>query len=192
MRYEIRLSGMGGQGLLLAGIIVAEAAMAQGLYVVQTASYGPESRGGASSSEVIISDSDIDYPAVIKADFLLAMTEEAAGKFLPAVNPDGIALLDSTWVKHPPESVVKEQLSYPLTETAIAKYEKGIFANIIGLGIMCKASGIIKPELLEKALLARVPKHYTEANTLALHLGLEIYESGAVVRHDGVKTTISD
>ncbi len=177
MRYEIRLSGMGGQGLVLAGIIVAEAAMAQGKNVVQTASYGPESRGGASRSEVIVSDKEIDYPAVIEADYLFAMTQEASDKFIPEVKSGGMALLDSTWVKEIQKGGASSVFHHPLTETAIEKFQKAIFANIIGLGIMCKSSGIVDPAFLEGALLDRVPKRFKDANKAAFEFGMELFES---------------
>lgn len=173
---------MGGQGLLLAGIIVAEAAMAQGRNVVQTASYGPESRGGASRSEVIISDIEIDYPAVIEADLLFAMTQEAADKFIHEVKPGGIAIFDSTWVKTIPAANVSNIYYYPLTERAIEKYQKPIFANIIGLGMICRAGGAVAPEHLESALLDRVPKRYKEANKLAFNLGVDLFDSGRIYR----------
>jgi 2-oxoglutarate ferredoxin oxidoreductase subunit gamma len=82
VRYEVRLAGEGGQGLILAGVILAEAAAAtEGTYVAQTQSYGPEARGGASRSEVVISDHEIDYPRVVEADLLLAMSQEAYDRF---------------------------------------------------------------------------------------------------------------
>ena len=177
-RYELRLSGMGGQGLVLAGIILAEAAMAQGLNVVQTASYGPESRGGASRSEVIISSTEIDYPAVIRSDYLLAMTQEAADRFAPDMKSDGVSLYDTTWVKTIPQTDGGLAFGYQLTETAIEKYQKSIFANIIGLGIVCRSSGVLKEEILLDALLNRVPKKHRDANKMAFELGMELYDSG--------------
>ena len=177
MRYEIRLSGMGGQGLVLAGIIFAEAAMAQGKNVVQTASYGPESRGGASRSEVIISDKEIDYPAVIESDYLLAMTQEASDKFKSDIKEGGIVLLDSTWVKEMPKGDSVSIYHHPLTETAIEKFQKAIFANIIGLGIMCKSSGVVEPDYLVGALLDRVPKRFKDANKAAFEFGMDLFES---------------
>ena len=85
-RYEVRLAGEGGQGMILAGVILAEAAAVHdGLNAVQTQSYGPEARGGASRSEVIIARGDIDYPKVMSADFLLCMSQEACDKFYTQV-----------------------------------------------------------------------------------------------------------
>jgi len=102
-RIETCLSGSGGQGLILAGIILAEAAgIYDGKEAVQTQSYGPEARGGASRSEVVISNSAIDYPKVIKADILLALTQTACDKYVKNLNKDGILVADSTSVTEVP------------------------------------------------------------------------------------------
>jgi len=92
-RYEVLLSGSGGQGIILAGLIIAEAGIRQKLQVVQTASYGPESRGGASRSEVVLSGTQIDYPAVTEPDFVITLTQEAADKYASEVRSGGIVLL---------------------------------------------------------------------------------------------------
>src|SRR5512142_1072470 len=95
-RYEIRLSGTGGQGLIIAGIILAEAAgIYDGKYVCQTQSYGPEARGGASKAEVVISDEEIDYPMAIKPDVLLAMSQKACDSYLFDLKPGGTLIVDS-------------------------------------------------------------------------------------------------
>src|SRR5512139_2762594 len=98
-RYEIRLSGSGGQGLILAGVILAEAAgIHDGKYVCQTQSYGPEARGGASKAEVIISDEEIDYPKAMKPDLLLAMNQRSCDTYLFDLKPNGVLVVDSTFV----------------------------------------------------------------------------------------------
>jgi len=173
-RYEVQLAGSGGQGLITAGIILAEAAIHDGLNVVQTASYGPESRGGASRSEVIIGSGLIDYPAVTKPDFLLCMTEEAAVRFGPHAQERGTVLFDSTWVKTPPEDVVGECYFYPLTEKANLTFSRPVFANIIALGFLVGKTKILSVPAAEEALKKRVPSKYLDANLNALHLGVEL------------------
>ena len=103
-RYELRFSGAGGQGLITAGIILAEAAsIIEGKSAVQSQSYGPEARGGASKSEVIISDGPIDYPKATIVDACLAMTQEAADKYANGIKPGGLLLLDADFVKNEPK-----------------------------------------------------------------------------------------
>src|SRR5690554_1689089 len=105
MSQEIRLSGSGGQGIILAAIILAEACILNGKNVIQTQAYGPEARGGASKAEVIVSEDQIDYPKVINPDIVLAMTQEAADKHAAALKQNGILLVDSTFVKTIPKDV---------------------------------------------------------------------------------------
>src|SRR6056297_1427968 len=96
-RFEIRLSGAGGQGMILAGIIIAEAALhEEGLNVTQTQSYGPESRGGASRAEVVLSKEVIDFPKVINPDILVALTQKAYDKYSKDVKEDGIVIIDDS------------------------------------------------------------------------------------------------
>ena len=99
-RYDIRLSGSGGQGLIMMGIILAEAiGVYDGKEVAQTQSYGPEARGGSSKAEVIVSDEEIDFPKAIKVDLLLAMNQKALDEYYGDLKPDGMLIVDSTFVK---------------------------------------------------------------------------------------------
>lgn len=178
-RYEIRLSGSGGQGLILAGIILAEAACVfSGKEAVQTQSYGPESRGGASKSEVVVSDAEIDYPKVIAPDMLLAMTQESCDKYLGDLKSDGIAILDSFHVHDIPDTAQKV-VALPLTQMAKDTTGKTIVANIVALGAITVLSGIVSKEAVEKAVLDRVPKGTEEMNLKALRSGFEAGEKFA-------------
>lgn len=108
-RYEIRLSGSGGQGLILMGIILAEAAgIYEGRYVSQTQNYGPEARGGTSKSEVVVSDEEIDYPKAMKLDLLLAMNQRSCDEFYRDLKPEGLLIVDSTFVTQVPISTAVE------------------------------------------------------------------------------------
>ena len=102
-RFEVRLAGTGGQGMILAGIILSEAAaIGAGKHVTQTQSYGPEARGGASKAEVIISEDEVDYPKVIQADLLLAMSQEACDRYGDEVKPEGWLIIDADHIKRAP------------------------------------------------------------------------------------------
>ncbi|OGK09171.1 MAG: hypothetical protein A2Y63_06275 [Candidatus Riflebacteria bacterium RBG_13_59_9] len=173
-RYEVLLSGSGGQGVILAGIIIAEAAIAQSLKVVQTASYGPESRGGATKSEVILSDFDIDYPAVTNPDFIIALTQEAADKHAHEVRPEGIVLLDATWVEHLPQNLAAQVVAIPLTEEASEHFGTPLVTNVIALGFFAERNPLVSADQLLKALVARVPRHYRELNEQAFAHGREL------------------
>jgi 2-oxoglutarate ferredoxin oxidoreductase subunit gamma len=176
-RYEIRLSGSGGQGLILAGIILAEAAsIYDGKEAVQTQSYGPESRGGASKSEVVISDQEIDYPKVTSPDLLLAMTQEACDKYAGDLKDSGITILDSFYVERVPDQVKGVHL-LPLTTIAKDEIGKVIVANIVALGAIVALSGVVSKEAAEKAILDRVPTGTEEMNLKAFNAGYESVSS---------------
>lgn len=173
--YEMRLSGSGGQGLILAGIILAEAALLDGKLAIQSQSYGPEARGGASKSEVLISDRPIHYPKVTKPNLVLAMTQEAVNKYTKDLPADGILVIDTTFVKEVPNHV-KKVYKLAITEESAAKLGKILFANIIALGAIAGITGIVSMESLTKAVLHRVPAGTEEVNKKALDLGASLIQ----------------
>jgi 2-oxoglutarate ferredoxin oxidoreductase subunit gamma len=162
--------------LILVGIILAEAAgIHDGFEVVQTQSYGPEARGGASRSEVIISKEKIDYPKVIKSDILLTLTQEACDKYVKNLSEEGMLLIDSTNVLQKPDFSGKIY-QYPITEEAIKVLGNQLVTNIISLGIIVKLTKIVSEEAMNKALLSRIPVRVKNLNMRALKRGLQIGE----------------
>ncbi|NIS61540.1 MAG: 2-oxoacid:ferredoxin oxidoreductase subunit gamma [Proteobacteria bacterium] len=169
-RYEIRLSGSGGQGIILSGIILAEAlGLYGGKFVAQTQSYGPEARGGASKAEIVVSDEEIDYPKAIKLDLLLAMNQKSCDQYYRDLKDDGVLIVDSTFVNQVPTS---RAIQIPFTKIAREKFRKEIVANIISLGAITEFMDIISPKAMEAAVLARVPKGTERLNRDALKAGL--------------------
>ena len=171
MRKEIRLSGFGGQGLILAGIILAEAAMFDGYEAVQTQSYGPEARGGASKSEVIISDIEIDYPKVTVPDVLLALSDAASERYVGNVKSSTIILIDSDLVTGVPQNE-GNLYKIPLMRTSESATGKKITANLTAIGALNELSKLVSMESLEKAVCARVPKGTEELNMKAFRAGV--------------------
>lgn len=172
-RYELRFSGAGGQGLITAGIIMAKAAsIYEGKEAVQSQSYGPEARGGASKSEVIISDTVIDYPKVTKCDALLAMTQEACSKYSDDLKEGGVLLYDSDLVTKLPEGNFK-RVGFNIINTAKNEVGREIVANIVALGAMVALTGQVSRENAEKAVLSSVPEAFLELNKKAFNTGFE-------------------
>ena len=156
--------------MILAGIILAEAAsILEGRNAVQTQSYGPESRGGASKSEVVISSEEIDYPKVTCPDLLLAMTQEACDKYIGQLKDGGIAVLDTSMIERLPEN--GKYCGIPITQIAKESVGKTITANIVALGALTALTGIVKRDSIEKAVMKRVPKGTEEINRKALQAG---------------------
>ncbi|MFO7813596.1 MAG: 2-oxoacid:acceptor oxidoreductase family protein [Pelovirga sp.] len=172
-RYELRFSGAGGQGLITAGIILAEAAsIIEGRHAVQSQSYGPEARGGASKSEVIIGEGPIDYPKATVVDACLAMTQEAADKYAVGIKDGGVLLVDSDFVKNPPQGNYKVY-SLPIMRTAKVDVGREIVANVIALGAMIALTDVVKRESGEQAVLAKVPEAFKDLNKKAYSLGFD-------------------
>ncbi|MGA2402103.1 MAG: 2-oxoacid:acceptor oxidoreductase family protein [Syntrophobacteraceae bacterium] len=170
-RYEIRLSGAGGQGLIFAGIILAEAAgIHDGKYVCQTQSYGPEARGGATKAEVVISDLEIDYPKAIKPDVLLAMSQKACDAYFFDLKPTGIFIVDSTFVRQLPTT---RAVTIPFTQIARQELGKEIGANIIALGALATLSRAVSLSSLEAAVMSRIARGTEDFYRKALELGIE-------------------
>lgn len=175
-RQELRLTGAGGQGLILAGIILAEAALYDGKNVVQSQSYGPEARGGASRSEVIISQEEINYPKVDDCDIMLALTQDAADKYINSLKSNGILILDDS-VNNVEDREDIKIYRVPILETASVELNKPMVANIIALGSINELTNLVTRESLEKAVLDRVPRGTEELNKKALGRGFELVKN---------------
>ncbi|QXM06054.1 2-oxoacid:acceptor oxidoreductase family protein [Crassaminicella indica] len=172
-QMELRLTGSGGQGLILGGIILAEAAIMDGKNAIQSQSYGPEARGGASKAEVIISTEEIDFPKVQTADLLLSLTQVACDKYVDLIGEEGVLLVDST-VKVPENAKAREIIQIPILETASEVIGKPMVANIIAIGAINAILNIVSKESLEAAVLNRVPKGTEELNKRALEEGYKL------------------
>jgi 2-oxoglutarate ferredoxin oxidoreductase subunit gamma len=171
-RYEIRLSGSGGHGLILAGVMLAQAVGADPhMHVVQTQSYGPEARGGASRADVVISGNEIYYPKTMRLDLLLAFTQEACDKYFPDLKDNGILIVDSSLVTKVP---TKKGYAFPFIRTAREQVGHSMVANVIALGAIAELTGIVAQDALAAVVRDRAPKGTEEKNLKALALGIDL------------------
>ncbi len=164
MRTEFRICGFGGQGIILAGVILGEAASRAGFQAVQTQSYGPESRGGAARSEVVISDGPVDYPRVTNADFIVALSQPSFDKYAKDLAEDGAVIVDGDLVEG------ENTIGQPFQRTAEEVGHK-IVTNIVMLGYLGARLEFLDMDLLEETVLANVPKGTEEINKKALAAG---------------------
>ena len=168
-RMEIRLAGEGGQGMILAGIILAEAAaIYDNKNATQTQSYGPEARGGASKAEVVIAQGEIDHPEVISADVLVAMSQEACDKYAGNLKKDGLLIVDQERVGRVPSN---RAIKVPITRLAQESSGKSITANVVALGVLVGLTGVVSRQAIVSAVAARAPKGTEEMNNAALSAG---------------------
>jgi len=180
VRKEIRIAGFGGQGIILAGIVIGKAAtLYDGLYAVQTQSYGPEARGGASRTEIIISDVEIDYPKVQRPDILVAMSHEALIQYMDDLKDGGILIID-------PDLTMEEEIlpfvrehdiklhRAPATRTAEEEIGLRIVANIVMIGAITGITKAITLEAARTAVKVSVPPGTEKKNLAAFEAGFKL------------------
>lgn len=184
LRKDIRIAGFGGQGIILAGIVIGKAgALYDGKYAVQTQSYGPEARGGASRTEVVISDNEIDYPKVQNPDIFVAMSHEALMAYLEGLKDGGTLIIDPDLIMEDEikSFVEKHNITVyraPATRTADEKIGLRIVANIVMIGAITGFTNVVSVEAARKAIEASVPPGTEAKNLSAFEAGLELAQSG--------------
>jgi len=177
VRKEIRLSGFGGQGIILSGYIIGKAAtIYDGKNATLTQSYGPESRGGACSAQVIVSDEPIHYPQLIKPEILVVMSQEAHHKYRSEITPGVTLLIDEDLVRPDGPLDGVQVFSIPATRLAEEELGRKMVANIVMLGFFAALTDVVSKDALREAVLSSVPKGTEELNLKAFEKG---YEAGS-------------
>ena len=171
MRKEFLFSGSGGQGVITASIILAEAALYDGLVATQTQAYGPEARGGSARAEAIVSDEPIHYPKVTEPETYVIMSQAAYDKYGVSAHGDNLMLIDPGYVTSRPDC---RYFEVPATSEAKKQLGKPVFANVVMLGALLEATGVVSYDALEHAVLDSVPKGTEEKNKQALEIGREL------------------
>lgn len=172
-------TGSGGQGVITAAIILAEAAVLhENLNAVQTQIYGAAARGGATRTDVIISNSEIYYPKVNQANVLVCLTQEAYMKFSPIIRPGGLLITDTRYVRIE-RTVDATQKELPMYQTVMEKIGKPIVFNICMLGAVTALTQVVRQESLMKMLEDRIPPAFLDMNRKALELGFELGATAA-------------
>lgn len=173
-RTRIVFTGSGGQGVITAAIILAEAAVIyEGMNATQSQSYGAAARGGATRSDIIISDDTINYPGVIQPDILVCLTQTAYTNFARIIRPGGLLILDPRFVK-PAREADAYQVALPIYETVMEKIGKPIVFNISMLGALFGVRQLFAPENLMKVIAERVPEDFIQLNRDAFNVGFEL------------------
>jgi len=177
MRIEVRFAGFGGQGIIKSGLIVAAAACIHGgKNAVQTQSYGPESRGGACKSEVVISEEDIDFPKVVQPDVLVVMSQHAYSEYAEDLKPGGTVILDPDMI--PREMKLNDAKVYRVPATKIAEgLGKRIVANIAMLGAFAALTELVDADVLKESIKENIPKGTEELNLAAFQKGYDFAKS---------------
>lgn len=169
-RFELRLSGLGGQGIITLGRILGQGlALGHGYYVTQTQSYGPEARGGSSRSDLVISSSPISYPKTESLDLLVALSQEACNNYYRCLKPNGVLLVDTTLVKQTPTNLFH---GLPCTALVAERIGNPMALNTLVFGVVTHLLPFAEPRLMRKALEETLPPKILELNLKAFNLGL--------------------
>ncbi len=175
-RCRMVFSGSGGQGVITAAIILAEApVLHENLVAVQSQSYGPEARGGATRSDVIIAESPIYFPKVLQPNVLVCLTQQAYTNYYSILRPGGLFITDSHFVKLG-KKVDARQVELPMYETVMEKIGRPIVFNICMLGVVIGLTKLVRPDSIMKVLETQINLSFLEMNRQALDLGLKLSE----------------
>jgi 2-oxoglutarate ferredoxin oxidoreductase subunit gamma len=171
MRYEIRIAGSGGQGIIVAGIILAEAGIFKGYHVIQSQNYGPEARGGVSVSEVIMSDAEIDYPKTLGLDMLLAFNQRACDENLRDMKPQGLVLVDADSVNN---VLWVNVVRVPFSRLSRDKHKEQKFTNMLAVGVLAPFCPWVSTYSIHEAIAKRMPQGTVESNLVAFREGAKL------------------
>jgi len=170
MRTEIRLCGFGGQGLILASKILAQAAIMDGKIVTQYQTYGAQVRGGTIKGDIVISDSEISYPTVLNPDLFIALSQDAYDKYICTVKDDGKIIIDPFYV----HNVTKDHIAIPFFETVKEKLSSTLPLNMVVIAFIAEFTGVVSERSVHESVLKKVPPHTVDLNIQALRLGADI------------------
>jgi len=171
---QVRWGGFGGQGVVLVGVLLGQAGVLDGKYATVANSYGPQARGSACKSEVIFADGPIDFPNLITADILIAMSESSYNSFCRDVRPGSGTILYDPDLVVPQEGLPVRQVGIPATDHALRKLQEKQVANIVLLGALVEITGIVSHPAVRKAIHHQVGERFRSLNLKAFSLGVKL------------------
>lgn len=187
--HSIRISGIGGQGNVLMGIILAQALLNQGKWVVQTQSFGAQVRGGLSYCDVLFGSEPIDYPKASTFELIYSMHQIAVNAHVPLLNMNGILIIDSTQVKSIPKEgarMTRKIIFKPVTQMTEEKFGTSLPANMVGLGLIAKAGNFVTTQSLKAAMREHIKPKYIDLNIEAIDFGYSLLDRSYNLRRERV------
>lgn len=191
---SIRIGGIGGQGNIKMGLILAKALTYDKKWVIQTQHYGAQVRGGIAYSDVLFCSDPIDYPVAYSFDILYMMHQKSLDQYYKLVKPNGILFCDSTFVNKIPVTVrrlTRKIISFPVAEISKEKFGMPVLANVIGLGLLQKTTEIVSMDSLKKTVLEEVPERFKDLNLQALEYGYSLCEKSYAVKEKKTYTPVN-
>jgi len=184
---SVRIGGIGGQGNIKMGLILAKTLTLDKKWVVQTQHYGAQVRGGVAYSDVLFSNDPIDFPKAYQFDMLYMMDQKPLDSFANLLKPNGVLICDSTFVKKVPLSIrriTRKMVLIPITEQCTEKFGTPVVSNVVGLGLLQKTTGIVNPESLKAVVSEEVPAKFLDLNMEALAFGISLCSKSYALRDE--------
>ena len=169
---QVRLSGFGGQGIILGGLLLGQAGVIEGKYIAGSDSYGAQARGSGCKSEIVFSNGPIDFPHLISADILVAMSQGAYHAYCKDVKDQGLIFYDQGLVT--PKELGVQQRGIAATEISIKRLKNKQVANIVLLGVVVETTRIVSPKAFQKAIALHISERLRTLNLKALRTGMEL------------------
>ena len=171
---QVRLSGFGGQGVVLAGLLLGQAGVFDGKYISGSNSYGAQARGSGCKSEIVFSDGPVDFPHLTTADILIAMSQGAYNSYCGDVREESGLILYDQGLVTPKENLRVKHLGIPATDVSVKRLKNKQAANIVFLGVLIEATRIVSPGAIRKAISTHVSERFRSLNLKALRTGMEL------------------
>jgi 2-oxoglutarate ferredoxin oxidoreductase subunit gamma len=172
-RIELTFAGVGGQGSILAAVILGSAVVTYDQkYAVQTQAYSSELRGGFAAAWLIISEEPVAYPRVTHPDILVAQAQDSIQRFAHFLKPSGVLIIDSDRVSAPPDNI-ERLFKIPATSISRNQLKAPVTANMVMLGALCRVTDVVSREALQRAIVDAVPKGKDQLNLRAFQLGFD-------------------
>ncbi|OGP75183.1 MAG: hypothetical protein A2V86_06350 [Deltaproteobacteria bacterium RBG_16_49_23] len=171
---QVRLSGFGGQGVVLAGLLLGQAGVFDGKYISGSNSYGAQARGSGCKSEIVFSDGPVDFPHLTTADILIAMSQGAYNSYCGDVREESGLILYDQGLVTPKENLRVRHLGIPATDVSVKRLKNKQAANIVFLGVLIEATRIVSPGAIRKAISTHVSERFRSLNLKALRTGMEL------------------
>jgi len=171
---QVLLSGFGGQGIVLAGLLLGQAGAVDGKHVAGSSSYGAQARGSGCKSEVIFSDRSIDFPHLTIADILVVMSQGAYDNFYSDIKADSGSIFYDQGQIVPKEGLRVKQIGIPATEVALKRLKNAQVANIVLLGALIEKTKVVTLRAIKKAIHTHVSERFWDLNLEALKVGTEL------------------
>jgi len=191
---SVRIGGIGGQGNIKMGLMLAKTLTYDRKWVVQTQHYGAQVRGGVAYSDVLFAQDPIDFPKAYTFNMLYIMDQKPLDSFINLLKPNGVLICDTTTIKKIPNFVkrlTRKVIAMPISQMCVEKFGTPVVSNVVGLGLIHKITGAFTIENLQKTVAEEVSKKYYDMNMRAIQFGMALSDKEYSLKDEKLFTKVS-